>query len=736
MCQRCDRHLRRTLNRVKRNVLGSKLAQIGSRGLRALDLHVAVVAKVNSARKRQTIMNICLITVSLLSIIGLLKMSQSIQINKNKLDNVFSPVGTSVILWALARLVAAKILIVNLVTYIARLPYISHCCGALSTLIAAAYAFVTGNVIDYVANHTAHSFDGIIDDISGGVGPQPTESNSNDMAMLNLSGCMLSTVVICTQGIRFGSVLSLLLWSVSMALPSVFQRTAGPQIDLIVDFVSIFTTLSIVLISGWNLLTKDVMPKASDGDNSSFHRIADNQSDVSDESEAETELNLSQQSVYSNRSIYGAKSTMQILDKSLNLSNASASPSIFSSVSKNNFMTSSEMSLNHMASQHELNKTYTKSGPNDTLWETSTQRNGMPMKNMFTSQQSLLSDFTSVSQRMPDRTSHRRSDPNHFVPLTFAASPADASMQRCASRASCYDVPDEFQSGITTLSIGTTRQRMEHAKKLNPSLFVRNGPSTSGNGHVRQRRHLLQPPKLNYVDNQPRIVAANQASWVTGGYWNHTSPQKRQNNVPHTSVYGSMKASMFPMVSRTSSQSSGFESHCSSPKQTVDNNSNDNSISDEIDRESNCSELATYLTQPAQRVSEWQQRNGAMLANHPLTNGYDEYNHGTDAVAGQSSDTHMSHPLFSAIEKPPATPHVLMRPQTSFSCYNSQGMSSTNAFETSGFSPLPLASSSMHQPRIPSNLTKFDRNMPTAFRPGSLLRLSLSNIEEKSMTDH
>ncbi|XP_058129417.1 uncharacterized protein LOC131289875 [Anopheles ziemanni] len=53
LCGRCERIVKRTLNDVKRNILGSKLAQIGSKGLKALDMHMKASTKQLAYLKRQ-----------------------------------------------------------------------------------------------------------------------------------------------------------------------------------------------------------------------------------------------------------------------------------------------------------------------------------------------------------------------------------------------------------------------------------------------------------------------------------------------------------------------------------------------------------------------------------------------------------------------------------------------------------------------------------------------------------
>uniref|UniRef100_A0A8W7PUP7 Ima1 N-terminal domain-containing protein n=1 Tax=Anopheles coluzzii TaxID=1518534 RepID=A0A8W7PUP7_ANOCL len=59
LCGRCERVLKRTLNDVKRNVLGSKLAQIGSKSLTALDMHIRASGKQQAHQKRQRWAKVC-----------------------------------------------------------------------------------------------------------------------------------------------------------------------------------------------------------------------------------------------------------------------------------------------------------------------------------------------------------------------------------------------------------------------------------------------------------------------------------------------------------------------------------------------------------------------------------------------------------------------------------------------------------------------------------------------------
>uniref|UniRef100_A0A182QF36 Ima1 N-terminal domain-containing protein n=1 Tax=Anopheles farauti TaxID=69004 RepID=A0A182QF36_9DIPT len=59
LCGRCERVLKRTLNDVKRNILGSKLSQIGCKSLNVLDMHIRASSKHLAQQKRQQWAKVC-----------------------------------------------------------------------------------------------------------------------------------------------------------------------------------------------------------------------------------------------------------------------------------------------------------------------------------------------------------------------------------------------------------------------------------------------------------------------------------------------------------------------------------------------------------------------------------------------------------------------------------------------------------------------------------------------------
>lgn len=132
----------------------------------------------------------------------------------------------------------------------------------------------------------------------------------------------------------------------------------------------------------------------------------------------------------------------------------------------------------------------------------------------------------------------------------------------CYNTSTFHTIPDDFQN---KLNLGSK------------SNYLPGSPSTTQFSDLRQRTDVLTPSRLT-VNTEP------QPSWVAGGYWN-TSPQKQ---FPQTS-----KIDFCPIRSRTSSQSSGFESRAGSVHNIFEKNSRESSIcGDDIDRASVFSEPA------------------------------------------------------------------------------------------------------------------------------------------------
>lgn len=267
--------------------------------------------------------------------------------------------------------------------------------------------------------------------------------------------------------------------------------------------------------------------------NSSFHRIyTECVSDASDDSESETVFSSSVRSFRSNcPSPQRAESLLQSsqdLNKSLN-STKSWSPSVI-------------RPSNCATSVHSLNNSF---GNN--------QSSVLNASFSGTSKHILLDNRLNGTQLSSSQSMFSRKFVDDLSPLK------SMSMTSLNRRAPFYDVPDEFQSEITGLNISDCRYKQAAPSMVNS--FVALSTSES---QLRQRRHLICPSRLHNVTPATIASPAMQTSWVAGGYWNNnTSPQK-QIDVTGGVPLSLQLPELYPMVSRTSSQSSGFESQASS----------------------------------------------------------------------------------------------------------------------------------------------------------------------------
>lgn len=138
--------------------------------------------------------------------------------------------------------------------------------------------------------------------------------------------------------------------------------------------------------------------------------------------------------------------------------------------------------------------------------------------------------------------------------------------KRCSSMIglNSFRIPDDWQNKLTDLNISGTN----HA---NNKTITCSSPTPSIISVNRRRSQLLTPARLNFNSHSSLTAPVTQTSWVAGGFFvkNNMSPQKRQQ--PQTNL-------LHPILSRTSSQSSGFESQSSSAHNGHTNGSRESSI--------------------------------------------------------------------------------------------------------------------------------------------------------------
>lgn len=217
---------------MKTNILGSKLKQIGAKGLQAFNLSENGSAyKQPVHEKRHLFVRISLLTSVLISLLQLCVISNRINITKMKLDSVFNASSTALILTVLSYFAAVQILIGNLINDLLILPYISYAVASVRWFIKYLYTLISGDIwamIDFSIANLIEFKDA-----------EQTANIEFSTLMLNLAGCFMSTFVLFLTGLKFGSILSLLLWSCSMIIPSVTQDISTPQYALIFDLAQV-----------------------------------------------------------------------------------------------------------------------------------------------------------------------------------------------------------------------------------------------------------------------------------------------------------------------------------------------------------------------------------------------------------------------------------------------------------------------------------------------------------------
>lgn len=249
LCPRCERHLKRTLNRVKTNILGSKLKQIGKKGLQAFDLNVN--EKINKTivhKKRSIFARITLAALILISILQTFTVMNQITITKSRLDSLFNSGTTNAILTVLSYISAMKILALQLIGQVIELPYIANGIVSMQIAINYAYNYIRG---DFWSQINAE----IVKLIEANVAEDNTNISSSTLTA-NVSGCFLSIFLFFLFGLQWGPVLSLLLWSFSMIIPTAIHSSEEAKQILLLDFTQVRKRLFLQLLFFFTLIKK------------------------------------------------------------------------------------------------------------------------------------------------------------------------------------------------------------------------------------------------------------------------------------------------------------------------------------------------------------------------------------------------------------------------------------------------------------------------------------------------
>lgn len=233
LCPRCERHLKRTLNRVKTNILGSKLKQIGTKGLQAFNLNVNEKTNKTIVHKKRLIFaRISLAALVVISVLQTFTIMNQISITKTRLDSIFNAGTTNAILTILAYISAVKIVALQLIEHLVELPYISCGVACMKIAINYVYAYLSGDFWSQLNTS-------IVKLVEDNVEAKNDTNISSSMLTTNVSGCFLSIFLLFLFGLGWRPVLSLLLWSSSMIIPTVAHNAENVKHILLLDFVQV-----------------------------------------------------------------------------------------------------------------------------------------------------------------------------------------------------------------------------------------------------------------------------------------------------------------------------------------------------------------------------------------------------------------------------------------------------------------------------------------------------------------
>lgn len=734
LCPRCERYLKRTLNKVKTNILGSKLKQIGAKGLQAFNLNLNQKAnKTIVYKKRLTFARISLAALVVISLLQSFTTTNQMNITKSKLDTIFNDNITTFILTILSYVSAIKILVLQLIQQILALPYISCAVAFAQMSVNYVYTYVSGDFWKIISNKISTDFLELI---------ETNVNNADDLSLgystvtTNVSGCFLSVFLLFMFGLGWGPVLSLLLWSLNMILPTIVHDTDIVQQTLLFDivqvgvesfgkiklvkkkilnfsgkrsfgkknfqkivqnsilshfkfysqFLLVWSTSSLSIINFFMLPNKQI--ESTGDNNSSFHRIdSEMHSDCSDESESESVLNTSIRSDISSASKRSLWNETRVLNSTI----ASRTPSIYStnSMRRRSHVISNQSIATAKAATSDLNSSF----GSDNFYRGSlldlTHDKFNAMQRSFMSGKSSGSFNRSQCPSVMSLHSLNKSYMNNVE-----------SSLRSPSRNSFYDVPNDFESGITQLSISGGK----HFNAQKPSRA--SGSWDLFGDTVRNQKSILSPSRLSLNETHHPV---NQ-SWLAGGYWNSTSPQKK-SALP-TNDYKieqrTVAKEIFPMMSRASSKSSGFESR-------------ENSLCDDSEVE------RTFLVAEPTSITNTTKLNNALVKpqpQKPMVGGMNRDNYQQPATFAPSPASFAPSPAsfapspaFDAFSNPKKSPNfnILSRSFSQFSLQQQQQATPSHFQDT-------MLSSSQSFASDLNRFTTTNKNLPN-FKRGSLIKL-------------
>lgn len=276
--------------------------------------------------------------------------------------------------------------------------------------------------------------------------------------------------------------------------------------------------------------------------NTSFHRIdSEMLSDASDDSDVESELNTS---LRSNVSSFGKRSWNET--KLHNSTLSSDSPSLYShSLLPHRSYAASTQSIASLKQPPAMNASFAQDR---------SFHGGSHMDLAYKRVNSPQTPFNQTEYFPERQCSSRMSFPAMNKTFTNGV-----DSFRSPSQNSLYDIPNDFENGITRMNISGLGNKQFNMNKPSGHVF---GSSDAFGDILRHRKSVLTPSRLSSNESLHSMNQSSSSSWLAGGFWNSTSPQKKiahhVNNF--RAEHPAAVKEMHPIISRASSKSSGFES--------------------------------------------------------------------------------------------------------------------------------------------------------------------------------
>uniref|UniRef100_A0A182PRJ1 Ima1 N-terminal domain-containing protein n=1 Tax=Anopheles epiroticus TaxID=199890 RepID=A0A182PRJ1_9DIPT len=271
LCGRCERVLKRTLNDVKRNVLGSKLAQIGSKSLNVLDMHIRSSTKQLAHQKRQRWAKICVWAISGLLLVKLHQHFSDTGLTFSDLMLLCPTSVTSAITMAFSYGVAMCELFTKQFDSLILEPAVQQTTECMESM---GYEIF----LQYVPQSVLQTSALYLDSISSRV-----PSDSSSAALLNVAIVALAALLLSLGSKR--TIIKQVLIVMFCAADWAVKYAAVKDASIIaLVFTTGALTLSLSCI-GQRVIRSDV---PSSNLNSSFHKIYSQQCKESDYSDAET----------------------------------------------------------------------------------------------------------------------------------------------------------------------------------------------------------------------------------------------------------------------------------------------------------------------------------------------------------------------------------------------------------------------------------------------------------------